>query len=469
VDPPLRGAIEVTTTTAGRALDQDGYGIVLNGGVPQLVGANETRALSDLAATDHDVELTGVAANCTLAGSNPRTIEVVAGATVSVSFELSCAAGALEVLTSTNGREPDTDGYFVYHDAGGFSIGTTDGVAVDEAPAQDLVVELTGMAPACAVIGDNPRTVRVPADDAVSTTFDVVCQSSLRDQIVFWSSSALESGERDVGLYVMNVDGSDQFRLTPVGMYAVQPAVSPDGRRIVFAGDFGGDSQIYLMAANGSGLVQLTQERGVGGRTTAYFDPVWSPDGARIAFAGWGRFGGFDIFVTDGSSQITLTTNSDSTRNINPSWSPDGTRIAFASNRDSDLITNPFDTEIFVMNTDGSDVVRLTDAEEPGVSRWEPAWSPDGTQIAFTSSDDSGSNIWLMDADGSNPVNLTGWPAGPNQKPSWAPDGSRIVFATPAFSHDLEVVSINPDGSDPVNVTNRPESSDYVSSQAWSP
>lgn len=474
-EPPLRGTIEVTTTTTGRALDPDGYGIVLNGGAVQLIGANDTRALSDLAAIDHEVELTGIAANCTLAGPNPRTIELPAGETASVSFELSCAAGVLEVLTSTHGREADTDGYFVYHTAGGFAIGNTDAVSVDEMPAQDILLELTGLAPACAVIGENPRTVAVPPDDAISTTFDVVCQSSLENQVVFWSLvNDPDSGDTDSGVYAMNADGSDQFRLTPGGMPARRPAVSPDGRHIVFVASDLFSDQIHVMAANGSGTVQLTPDRGEGGRTTEFFDPVWSPDGARIAFAGRASTAGAgDILVMnpDGTGLVNLT-NSAGSWNRGPTWSPDGTQIAFASNRDADnLDTDPFYTDIFVMNVDGSNAVRLTDSEEPGYGGFDPAWSPDGTKIAFTTAGDAsgGLDVWLMDADGSNQLSLTGgppWPSGPS---AWSPDGARIAFSTGAFTGDREVFSMNADGSDPTNLTNRPESSEFMGPQAWSP
>ena len=80
-----------------------------------------------------------------------------------------------------------------------------------------------------------------------------------------------------------------------------------------------------------------------------------------------------------------------------PAWSPDGSRIAFESFRDRNH-------EIYVMNADGSDVIQLTDNR--GFDR-SPAWSPDGSRIAFDSDRDGNDEIYVMNADGSGQTNLT--------------------------------------------------------------
>ncbi|NIM52762.1 MAG: hypothetical protein GTO22_26540, partial [Gemmatimonadales bacterium] len=104
-------------------------------------------------------------------------------------------------------------------------------------------------------------------------------------------------------------------------------------------------------------------------------------------------------------------------------------QIAFGSERD-------VNDEIYVMGADGSNPVNLTNH-----SAWDvdPTWSPDGTKIAFTSDRDGNPEIYVMDADGSNPVRLTNHPAA-DGSPAWSPDGTQIAFWSTREAHLIYVM-----------------------------
>jgi TolB protein len=173
-------------------------------------------------------------------------------------------------------------------------------------------------------------------------------------------------------------------------------------------------SHIFTLGVDGTNPTKVTGEPNPMERTS---DPSWSPDGSKIAFT-W-RFEGSGIYVVDidGSNETRLSP--EGVDDGSPAWSPDGSKIAFVSRRDGNW-------EIYVMNTDGSDPVRLT--ETTAASEGYPAWSPDGNQIAFTSYRDGRRDIYIMNADGSNVIRLTKNSI-VKSNPSWSPDGTKIAFS----------------------------------------
>ncbi len=213
----------------------------------------------------------------------------------------------------------------------------------------------------------------------------------------------------DSNVYVMDADGGNVRRLTDYPGANASPTWSPDGTRIAFTSDRDGNYDIYVMDADGGNVRRLTDDPG------GDYEATWSPDGTRIAFASNRDVGvNYDIYVMDADGGNVRRLTNDPGRDMDPAWSPDGTRIAFASNRDGDR-------DIYVMDADGGNVRRLTD--EGGGS---PTWSPDGTWIAFESYRDDTFDIYVMDADGGDIRQLRGTRGhrdnpGGDYDPAWSP------------------------------------------------
>jgi Tol biopolymer transport system component/PKD repeat protein len=234
-------------------------------------------------------------------------------------------------------------------------------------------------------------------------------------------------------IFVMNADGSNVIQLTNGATNDFGPIWSPDGKRIAFGGCMA-SCEVFVMNADGSGLTQLTNE--------GAFPGAWSPDGTRIAF-GSDAGGDGEVFImnTDGSG-VTQVTDNDVFFDYPDAWSPDGARIAFVSNRDG----NP---ELYSINVDGSGVARLTDtpAEET-----RPAWSPVGARIAFTSDHDGDYDLFVMNADGSDVTQLTQNDGSADDYAAWSPDGTQIAFESNRDG-DMEIFVMNADGSGVIPLT----------------
>jgi Tol biopolymer transport system component len=187
------------------------------------------------------------------------------------------------------------------------------------------------------------------------------------------------------GIFAVDADGTN---ITPViyldsvfGPLFDWPSYSPDGTKILFASQRERKWQIYVVNVDGSNETRLSPEE-----VKYEYRPSWSPDGTRIVFDSY-RDGNREIYVmnADGSNPIRLTKDPPRQRygDCSPVWSPDGNRIAFISNRDGQR-------DIYVMNADGSNVTRLTNNS---ISEASLTWSPDGRKIAFDSED----RIYVVD------------------------------------------------------------------------
>ncbi len=190
-------------------------------------------------------------------------------------------------------------------------------------------------------------------------------------------------------------------------------------------------NEIELMNADGSSVTPLH----VFGS-----DPMLSPDGTRIVYCSERESIYSQIYVmnNDGSGAKRLT-NSNNGDACGPAWSPNGKRIAYYAFAQTQPSRNP---EIWLMDADGTNPKKLT---EHGM---DPTWSPDGRQIAFSSRRDGLFQIYAMNSDGSNVRRLTKNKS-EDSNPAWAPDGSAILYISATGDDRRGLFLMGPDGSDP--------------------
>src|SRR5213080_2811172 len=234
---PLPGlaTLVVSTSTSGSSLDPDGYTVTVDGGASQSIGTNGVATFVGLAAGDHTVLLSGVARNCSVSGSNPRTVSLIAGLVGATGFSVSCVAqpttGNLAVTTNTTGSNLDPDGYTLTVDGGqSKAIGINNTVTISGLSPGNHSVQLNGIAQNCTV-SSNPRTVSITAGSTITTTFTVSCAATTGTLTVSNSTTGSNldadgytvtvSGPAGTASKTMATNGNVSFANIPPGSYQV--------------------------------------------------------------------------------------------------------------------------------------------------------------------------------------------------------------------------------------------------------
>ena len=391
-----------------------------------------------------------------------QTLRAGAAGRTDVMFTALATAGPLDHLTAWSGndqtagigellpqpltvRAEDAFGNPVAGIPIGFTV-IAGGGSIDPGPIASGPAGIAASKPWA--LGGEPGIQQVSAASGpaqvVFQAFAIAPPSDLKGQIAFVSLA-----EASPDIAVMNADGSGYTRLAHAGRDG-QPAWSPDGRRIAFVTeDDDGESHIHVMAANGTNVTRLTD--GPSDR-----DPAWAPDGSAIAFSSLRDAGSaiVSLGTVDGSVAILAD---EAGYEGQPSWSPDGRQLAFVS----DQALYDFVLDIYSQQADGTGQKRMTGAVATlsGSSYYlHPAWSPDGSMIAFVTGESlgyggTGFSVALMSADGVFLRQLAhagtlAWNELPDPGSlAWAPDGKGVAYSSIDAAGVRSVKYVSLDGS----------------------
>jgi Tol biopolymer transport system component len=256
-------------------------------------------------------------------------------------------------------------------------------------------------------------------------------------------------------IYVM----AGQHRTTTLAFRTRELEFLPDGKQIIYCADDTEAQGIYLydlkQHVNTPLLTNTANAEG----------PSWSPDGTRIAF---------EVYQAGRKSSQICTANVDGSDvkqltegqyyNWTPRWSPDGKQLVFETTRnDTPKTHRPGGyRDIYVMDSDGQNQINLT----TNTFGHHPSWSPDGKSIAYMSH----GGVWVMKADGSVKQNISHGTTR-DSEPVWSPDGQWIAFTrtakNPPGPETMDIWIMKSDGTEQHQVTfNKTNWSSY--SPSWS-
>ena len=313
----------------------------------------------------------------------------------------------------------------VYTSSASRKIAPVANVTFERIPPGMTTVWLSGLPLNCRLHEANPQKVDIPAGGSVSVSFTVECHPRLGSLQII-----TRTGGTDVAAASYRVHVQSNTALRDVLHY--HTLAVPSNGSTWLSNVAAGASTVTLQEVHANCDVTNTNRRMIelrGGDTASVsYDVVCAP-ATRLAYAS--EFGGIYTIDSNGRNRVQLTAGP----HQDPAWSPDGSRIAFTSYGQGP-------GEIYVVNADGTNLTRLT---HHAASDYQPAWSPDGKSIAFVSERDDNSEVYVVNVDGSNLVRLTN-DSQPDLHPAWSPSGAEIAISR-GVPDRAQIYAISTDGS----------------------
>jgi Tol biopolymer transport system component len=319
--------------------------------------------------------------------------------------------GTAKITVNSFGVNLDPDGYLI--DVRGLEQHTVpaSGAVVLRILAGPARLTLGGVAANCHVAGDTFRMVTVARGLAASERFVVTCGSG-KQHLAF---ASLRNGNVDI--FVQQEGTTDVTRITTSDWVDSDPVWSPSGNRIAYATLSPDSATSYIRVVSSTGDSLAT----IGSLNSHAGYPAWSPSLDKLAFVS-NVSGNSELYVVnaDGSGLQRLT-NTPGTE-LRPAWSPDGTQLVYDLSVDDPLVSR----DLFIINADGTGARQLVTGGNDNI---HASWSPEGERIAFSSRRNGSGDIYITTLNGSSLLRVTGH-GNEDGDPVWAADGKALIFTS---------------------------------------